>query len=89
VPPAFETVTVVTRDGQKVRGAKKNEDVFSIQVMDMRERLQGYLKSSLNDVIYDKNSLMPVYGPDRLSESDLNDLIGYLTTLRGADVTVR
>lgn len=88
IPPGFETVTVVTKDGQKVRGAKKNEDVFSIQVMDMRERLQGYLKSNV-DVQYDKASLMPAYTTQRLSDTDLNDLIGYLTTLRGADVTVR
>ena len=89
IPPGFEAVTVVTKDGQKVRGAKKNEDVFSIQVMDTRERLQGYLKSNVQDVVYEKASLMPPYTPQRLSDNDLNDLIGYLTTLRGADVAVR
>jgi hypothetical protein len=82
-------VTVVTKDGQKVRGTKKNEDVFSVQVMDMRERLQGYLKSNVQDVVVEKASLMPPYTAQRLSDTDLNDLIGYLTTLRGADVTVR
>jgi putative heme-binding domain-containing protein len=89
VPPGFEAVTVVTKDGQKIRGAKKNEDVFSIQVMDTRERLQGYLKSNLQDVVYEQTSLMPAYSPQRLSDNDLNDLVGYLTTLRGADVAVR
>jgi putative heme-binding domain-containing protein len=83
MPPAFETVTVVTRDGQKIRGIKKNEDVFSIQIMDGRERIQGYLKSDLQQVTLEKTSLMPEYGPERLSQSDLNDLIGYLSTLRG------
>ncbi len=82
VGPAFETVTLVTKDGQRVRGVKKNEDVFSIQVMDVRERIQGYLRADLNEVVYEKESLMPVYGPERLSESDLSDLVGYLTTLR-------
>jgi putative heme-binding domain-containing protein len=85
IPPAFEMVTVVTKDGQRIRGVKKNEDVFSIQVMDMRERIQGYLKSSLQEVIYEKASLMPAFGPGRLNDGDLNDLIGYLTTLRGAE----
>lgn len=83
IAPAFETVTVVTKDGQRIRGAKKNEDVFSIQVMDMRERIQGYMKANLQDVIYDKTSLMPAFGPGRLSDVDLNDVVGYLTTLRG------
>ena len=88
VPPAWETVTVVTQDGQKVRGVKKNEDVFSIQIMDMRERIQGYRKSDV-EVIYDKGSLMPAYYAKRLSDSDLIDIIGYLSTLRGHDVAVR
>jgi putative heme-binding domain-containing protein len=81
-PQGYETVTVVTNDGQRVRGTKKNEDAFSIQVMDVRERLQGYLKSKIREVVYEKDSLMPAYGPERLSESDLNDVVGYLTTLR-------
>jgi putative heme-binding domain-containing protein len=89
VPPNYETVTVVTKDGQRIRGAKKNEDVFSIQVMDTRERIQGYLKSSLQEVIYEKNSLMPAFPPGRLNDSDLGDLVGYLSTLRGTDVTVK
>jgi putative heme-binding domain-containing protein len=89
IPPAYETVTVVMKDGQRIRGAKKNEDVFSIQVMDIRERIQGYLKSDLQEVIYEKSSLMPAYGPRQLNESDLDDLVGYLSTLRGADLSVR
>jgi len=88
IPPAYETVTVVTKDGQKVRGIKKNEDAFSIQMMDMRERIQGYLKSNV-EVQYDKNSLMPAFDAKRLGDSDLSDLVGYLTTLRGYDVVVR
>ncbi|MGH9200370.1 MAG: c-type cytochrome [Vicinamibacterales bacterium] len=89
MPPAFEPVTLVMKDGQKVRGIKKNEDVFSIQVMDTRERIQGYLRSSLQEVIYEKTSAMPVYGPDRLSDADLEDLVGYLSTLRLASPSAR
>ena len=43
-------MTLVTRDGQRIRGVKKNEDEFSIQIMDMRERLQGYLKANLTEI---------------------------------------
>ena len=89
IPPAFETVTVVTKDGQRIRGVKKNEDVFSIQVMDVRERIQGFMKANLQEVIYEKDSLMPAFGPGRLSDSDLNDLVGYLSSLSGADLSVR
>jgi putative heme-binding domain-containing protein len=89
IPPAYETVTLVTKDGQKIRAIKKNEDVFSIQVMDTRERIQGYRKADLQEVIYEKTSLMPAYAPDRLSETDLNDLVGYLSTLRMASPSTR
>jgi len=88
IAPAFETVTVVTKDGQRIRGAKKAEDVFSIQIMDTRERIAGYRKSDLQEVIYEKSSLMPAYPADRLSDSDLTDLASYLGSLRG-DVDVQ
>ena len=83
--PGYEPVTIVTRDGERIRGIKKNEDEFSIQVMDTRERLQGYLKANLAEVTIDKQSVMPVYGPDRLNDRDLDDLLRYLTGLRAAD----
>jgi putative heme-binding domain-containing protein len=78
----YETVTLVTRDGQQIRGTRKSEDAFSIQIMDTGERLQGYLKANLREVIRDKKSLMPDFGPDRLSDRDLSDLLAFLGTLR-------
>ncbi len=83
IGPAFETVTIVTKDGQRIRGAKKAEDVFTVQIMDTRERIQGYRKSDLQEVIYEESSLMPAYPLERLSDNDLTDLVGYLGTLRG------
>jgi putative heme-binding domain-containing protein len=87
--PTFETVTLVTRDGARIRGTKKNEDAFSIQIMDVRERIQGYLKTDLKEVILEKESLMPAFTPQRLNEADLSDLVGYLSSLRGLDVAAR
>jgi putative heme-binding domain-containing protein len=84
IRPGYEPVTLVTGEGERVRGVRKNEDEFSIQIMDMRERLQGYVKANLAELTLDKQSLMPVYGPDRLNDRDLDDLLRYLTSLRGA-----
>src|SRR5262245_50233715 len=89
IRPGYEPVTLVTRTGEQIRGVKKNEDEFSIQIMDTRERLQGFLKSNLAEVTLDKQSLMPVYPPDRLNDRDLDDLVRYLTTLRGTADTPR
>ena len=80
----FEPVTIVTRDGQRIRGVRKNEDEFSIQIMDVTERLQGFLKANVAQVTAEERSLMPVYGPDRFNERDLDDLLRYLETLRRA-----
>ena len=85
IRPGYEPVTLVLRDGQRIRAVKKNEDEFSIQVMDMRQRVQGYVKADLTEVVADKQSVMPAYGPDQLSAGDLDDLLSYLSTLRGPD----
>jgi cytochrome c oxidase cbb3-type subunit III len=81
-PSGYAPVTLVTRDGKRIRGTKKNEDAFSIQIMDMSGRIQGYLKADLRELIDEKTSLMPDFGPTALSEHDLNDLLSYLATLR-------
>ena len=83
IAAGYQAVTVITRDGQQIRGVRKGEDAFSVQILDTRERLQGYLKADVRDVTRDARSLMPDYGPDRLSESDLDDLLQFLGTLGG------
>lgn len=83
----YEPVTLVTREGERIRGVRKNEDSFSIQVMDMRERIQGYLKANLSSLVHESQSLMPAYGADRISDRAVDDVLRYLGTLRG--VTAR
>ena len=85
----FAPVTVTTPEGTTVQGVKKNEDLFSVQIMDTRERIQGYEKDKVKAVENGKKSAMPIFGPDRLSDGDLDDLLRYLQTLRGFDPTVK
>jgi alcohol dehydrogenase (cytochrome c) len=86
VAPGYQLVTLVKGDGTPVRGIRKNEDAYSIQIMDLREELQGYLKSGLREVVSEKRSAMPDYA--RLGDGDVVDLVAYLKTLRGtADST--
>ena len=70
------------RDGQRVRGTRKSEDALSIQIMDTNERLRGFLKSSLRAVLKEPASLMPAFGPDKLTDADLVDVLAFLGTLR-------
>jgi putative heme-binding domain-containing protein len=86
--PGYEPVTLTPQEGQAIVGVKKNEDLFSVQVMDSRERIQGYDKASLKEMQNNPRSAMPPFGSNRISESDLDDLIRYLQTLRGFDPSV-
>jgi hypothetical protein len=86
--PGYEPVTLMPATGQPIVGVKKNEDLFSVQIMDVRERIQGYDKSALREVQNNPRSAMPAFGFNRLSESDLDDVIRYLQTLRGFDPAV-
>jgi cytochrome c oxidase cbb3-type subunit III len=84
----FEPVTLTPQNGQPIIGVKKNEDLFSVQIMDTRERIQGYEKDKMKVVENGTRSAMPAFGHARLSDPDLDDLVRYLQTLRGFDPAV-
>jgi putative heme-binding domain-containing protein len=83
IPVGFETVTVVTKEGRRIRGARKNEDTFSVQVMTANEDILSFSKKEVEVVPELERSLMPAYGLEPLSEADLNDVVRYLRSLRG------
>jgi len=87
--PGYEPVTLTTPSGQEIHAVKKNEDLFSVQVMDTRERIQGYLREDMKEVKDEKQSAMPTYDVNKLSESDLDDILAYLATLKGSDPAVK
>ena len=74
----YETVTVVTADGTKLTGVVLNEDNFTLQMMDTRERLRLLEKDKLRSYEKSRESLMPAYNQKMLSDKDLQDLIAYL-----------
>jgi putative heme-binding domain-containing protein len=77
-------VRVVTRDGKEIRGARVNEDTFTIQIRDSNSQLYSFRKTDLRQVEKEfGKSLMPAY-KDRLSAGDVNDLVAYLSGLGGA-----
>ncbi len=84
ITPGYQSVTLLTTSGARIRGLRKGEDAFSVQILDTQERLQGYLKATLTSVTRDTESLMPDYGPDRLPDAALDDLVTFLSTLKGS-----
>jgi cytochrome c oxidase cbb3-type subunit 3 len=82
IQPDYEGVTVVTKAGKRVTGVRINEDTFSIQVRTVAQKFANFSKDDLREVIYEKKSLMPPY--ERLSSNDLENLLAYLASLKGA-----
>lgn len=83
-PPGYLVVRAVTNDGAEVRGIRLNEDVFWIQIRDAGGNVHVLRKSDLAKVDRQLDaSLMPSYDA-RLVGADLDDVIAYLSTLRGA-----
>ena len=82
VAPGYRAVTLVTKGGDRIEGVVKSEDAFSIQIVDTDQRLQGYIKADLADLIHEEESRMPRFGRLRLRPSELDDLLAFLGTLR-------
>jgi len=82
IRPENRYVRVVTRDGNTITGRILNEDTFSLQLIDTKERLLSLQKADLSKFEFLKNSPMPSYR-DKLSGDELSDLVGYLVSLKG------
>jgi PQQ-dependent dehydrogenase (methanol/ethanol family) len=76
----FQTVELRMRDGRTIRGVRKNEDTFSIQVMDTSEKLHLLLKKNIVEIHAPERSLMP---ETKLSAPQVNDLVAFLKTAPG------
>jgi putative heme-binding domain-containing protein len=83
-PPGYLVVRAVPNSGADVRGIRLNEDVFWIHIRDASGNVHALQKSELARVDRElEGTLMPSY-ESRLSPAQLDDLVAYLATLRGA-----
>ena len=83
VPDGYLVVTVTGRDGRQVRGVRANEDSFTIQLHDEKNRYYSFLKREITDLKKEAGvSTMPNY-KTTLTNAEIDDLIAYLASLRG------
>jgi cytochrome c oxidase cbb3-type subunit III len=80
-PQEYETITVVTADGKQIKGVALNEDNFSVQMMDTNERIYLLEKDKLRSFKKTRESMMPKYDADVLSDKDLDDIVAYLISV--------
>jgi hypothetical protein len=64
-------------------GIRLNEDDISIQLRDTKGDLRAFLKEDVREIVRTNPSLMPSYGT-RLAKPDLENLVAYLNSLKGA-----
>jgi cytochrome c oxidase cbb3-type subunit III len=82
VRPGNRSVEIVMKDGSKISGHLLNQDTFTVQVLDTRERLVSVSRSDVRDVTFLRDSPMPSYR-GRLTTDEVNDLVAYLISLKG------
>ncbi len=81
VAVTYRAVEVVLKSGPTVTGIRLNRDDLSIQVRDTGDNLRSFLMEDVQEVRYDKPSLMPSYAS--MNQKDSDDVIAYLNSLKG------
>jgi putative heme-binding domain-containing protein len=84
VLPQNRFCRVVTKDGAAITGRLLNQDAFTLQLFDDKERLVSFSKSNLKEYAFVDKSPMPSYR-GKLSPQELADLVSYLVSLKGVD----
>ncbi len=77
------TVTVFTRSGKKYVGVLRNEDNFSLQMQTADGSFHLFDKPDLVRIEHGSSSLMPSDYGSKLTSSELNDLISFLSQTAG------
>jgi putative heme-binding domain-containing protein len=82
VIPINRPVRIVTRDGTVINGRRLNEDRYTVQLVDERERLLSLDKSTFREYTVLAVPAMPSY-EQTLSAEERADVLAYLLTLKG------
>jgi putative heme-binding domain-containing protein len=80
-PQEYESVAVKTADGKEIQGVTLNEDNFTVQIMDTSEDIHLLEKDQLLSFHKSRESAMPKFGVDVLSDKDLEDIVAYLVNV--------
>jgi putative heme-binding domain-containing protein len=83
IAPQNRLVRVVTRQGVTITGRRLNEDTYTIQLVDEKDRLISVSKSDLREYSLLKTSTMPSY-QGKLSAQEVADVVSYLLSLKGS-----
>jgi putative heme-binding domain-containing protein len=74
----FEAVTVLTAGGQEVKGVARNQDNYSIQLVDLSGRLRLFAAQEVKQVRPAEGSLMPAGYEQKLRKDEVDGLLAFL-----------
>jgi putative heme-binding domain-containing protein len=77
----YQPVRVTLADGRIINGILKNEDSFSLQLLSRDEKLHLLKRAAVREVFYEPKSLMPSDYDKRLTATEFQDLMAFLTRL--------
>jgi len=80
--PINRPVRIVTADGKVINGRRLNEDTYTVQILDDRERLLSLIKGDLREYTILTSSPMPSFR-STLTPEELADMVAYLLSLKG------
>ena len=75
----YKAVTVVTLKGERITGTLRNGDNFSLQMMDAEGNLHFFSSAELREVVLQGKSVMPANYGEQLSETELQNLLAFLS----------
>jgi putative heme-binding domain-containing protein len=80
--PINRPVRITTTGGRTIIGRRLNEDTFTVQLIDDKERLHSIEKVEIRSMVVETKSPMPSFA-GTLTADELADVVAYLVTLRG------
>lgn len=81
VQPENRFYKVTPKSGRPVVGRLLNRDTFTVQLLDLDERLRSFEIADLREHGFDETLMPPAR--DRLSTQEIADVVAYLSSLRG------
>lgn len=78
---SYIPAVLTTADGERLEGLIRNEDNFSVQFQSKDGSFHFFQKSELRSFERRDTSLMPTDYRDRLSSSELGDLVSFLVSV--------
>ena len=79
IPHGYQPVRLATQSGERIEGVIKNENNFSIQVMDRGYKIHLLNKAEVVQIDYGTESLMPYHYGQTLSPGEMQDLLAFLS----------